>query len=111
MVVRNGEQFILPFSDPSFPVGCLALWAMSVATGIIADSLFRTVTAFGYMSTQCLCSAQGKCPKGFSYLYCRLVFSFKPRSMKTDNICYFVLRLQDLSQDKAYQKDYVVGFG
>jgi hypothetical protein len=62
MIVGNGEQFLFPFYDPSFTVGGLAFWTMPVAAGVVTDRFFPTITTFGYMSSQCLCPAQGKCP-------------------------------------------------
>lgn len=43
MIVRDREKFTFPVQDPSFPVGGLALWAVPVAAGVVADFFFATI--------------------------------------------------------------------
>jgi len=52
MVVGNGKQFCLPSGNPPFPVGSLALRAMTIAAAIIADLLMTTASALGFVTTQ-----------------------------------------------------------
>jgi len=70
---------------------------MAVAARIITDGFFATVTTFGYMPTQGLCPAQGERPEGLSYLNRKVVLLFKLFPMKTDDLGYFILRLQRLA--------------
>ena len=106
MVVGNGKKFIFPFQYPSLTVGGLTLGAMPVTAGVITDSLLATVTTFGYVPTQWFSPAQGQRPKGLFYLGYWMVLLFKVMAMKTDDICNFMLRLQDLAQYKACQMGY-----
>ena len=95
MIVGHGQQFAFPVQYPVFTVCYLAFGAVPVSAGVIADGLDATAFADGDMSSQVFGPAQGNGLKGLFYLYRRIVLLLKTATMKTDDIGYFIGRLQD----------------
>lgn len=96
MIVRHWEKFTFPCHDPPFTVGSLTLRAVSIATRVVADGFFTTITTSAHMAAQSGCSANAECSQCFPYLYNRLKLPFELLAMKMDNICYFISRIQGL---------------
>ena len=94
MIVWNGQQFAFPIDDPSFFVDHLAFGTMPVAAGVVTDRFDPTRFTNSHMPTQGKSSAQGQCPECFPDLDRGIKTSFKPSTMKTDDIGYFIGRLQ-----------------
>lgn len=95
MIVGNRKKFTLPVQYPPFTVSHLALGAMAIAAAIITDRLYATVFTNCHMASQSFGPAQGYSLQGLFYLHGWIVLLLKTGTMKTDNIGYFILRLQD----------------
>jgi len=94
MIVWNGQQFAFPIYDPSFTISSLTFGAVSVSTRIVRDCLYTAALTNSHMSSQSEGSAQGQRPEGFSDLCYRIKLLFKCRTVKTNDIADFILRLQ-----------------